>query len=203
MRIVETSRLMKDYSQAQEYLQNISSLETNIEALTEAAALEEKLGNVDKAQYYYSKGLKLQRDYAPFYRRYGWFLIKLGDVSGGTDHLVKSDSIDSKNMKTHKKLGRAYLLSDDSRVEDAFKYFNLVNDKDPNDYIGILGLAQAHERKGEYEAALDYLKVAIQSPKADLNCQFFMGTVYSKLREFKKAQEIFRTVLSKHCLKTV
>ena len=123
-------------------------------------------------------------------------MIKIGDVQHGTEQLTKAYNLDPKNLKTHKKLGRAYLLSEENKIEEAFKHFNFVHDNNPDDYIGILGLGQAYERKGDYETALDFLKRASEHPKADLNCQFFLGTIYSKLREFKKCQEIFRHVLS-------
>jgi len=191
----EVSRLQKEFDMAQEYLNNVSNIEMNIEAMTERAACAEKIGHVDGARSLYHKALQIPKEYAPLHRRYGWFLIKIGDVQHGTEQLTKAYNLDPKNLKTHKKLGRAYLLSEENKIEEAFKHFNFVHDNNPDDYIGILGLGQAYERKGDYETALDFLKRASEHPKADLNCQFFLGTIYSKLREFKKCQEIFRHVL--------
>ena len=123
-------------------------------------------------------------------------MIKLGDIKLGTEHLLKAYNLNPNHLKTHKKLGRAYLLSDENKIDEAFHHFNYVHETNPNDYIGLLGLGQAYERRGEYEKALEFLQQASEHQKADINCQFFLGTVYSKLREFKKAQEIFRNVLS-------
>lgn len=191
----DVSRLQKDYDTALEYLANIMNIEENAEALTSKAACEEKLGHVDDARSTYQRALVIESEHAPLFRRYGWFLIKVGDIPNGTENLMKSYQLDPKNLKTHKKLGRAYLLSEENKIEEAFKHFNFVYDRNPEDYIGLLGIGQAFERKGDYEKALEYLKRAADHPKSDLNCQFFLGTVYSKLRDFKKAQEIFRHVL--------
>lgn len=191
----DVSRLQKEYDMALEYLNNISNIEESPEALTAKAACEEKLGHVEDARAIYQRALMLGHEHSPLFRRYGWFLIKLGDILNGTENLIKSYQLEPKCLKTHKKLGRAYLLSEDNKIDEAFKHFNFVYDRNPEDYIGLLGLGQAFERKGDYEKALEYLKKAAEHPKSDLNCQFFLGTVYSKLRDFKKAQDIFRHVL--------
>jgi len=54
---------------AQEYLNNVSNIEMNIEAMTERAACAEKNGHVDGARSLYHKALQIPKEYAPLHRR--------------------------------------------------------------------------------------------------------------------------------------
>lgn len=177
--------------------ENVQDIEQKAAPLTEKAACQEKLGEVDAAKALYRIADRLKETYVPFLIRYGWFMVKLGEIAEGIKILEKGYRLQKKNLKLRKKLARALLLSDEDRVEEAQDHFEYIYLRDENDYISLLGLGQVHERRGEYETALDFLQKAVAHEKADINCKFFLGTVYAKMKDFKKALGLFREVLRK------
>ena len=54
--------------------------------------------------------------------------------------LEKGRRVDPYDIKVHKKLGRAYLLTEGDHTDEAFGHFKFVYDNDPEDYVGLLGL---------------------------------------------------------------
>lgn len=174
---------------------NIKNIDQSQAALTEKAACQEKLGEVDAARDLYRKAERLKGTYVPLFIRYGWFLVKLGELAEGIRLLERAYRLQKNNLKIRRKLARALLLSEEDRVDEAQDHFEYVYQRDENDYVSLLGLGQVHERRGEYEAALEFLQRAVNHEKADINCKFFLGTVYVKMKEFKKALSMFREVL--------
>jgi len=67
--IGEVSRLQREFDMAQEYIQNVSNIDVNIEAMTEKAACAEKIGHVEEARSLYLKALHIPKEYAPLHRR--------------------------------------------------------------------------------------------------------------------------------------
>lgn len=150
---------------------------------------------MDAARDLYRKAERLKGTYVPLFIRYGWFLVKLGELAEGIRLLERAYRLQKNNLKIRRKLARALLLSEEDRVDEAQDHFEYVYQRDENDYVSLLGLGQVHERRGEYEAALEFLQRAVNHEKADINCKFFLGTVYVKMKEFKKALSMFREVL--------
>ena len=102
------------------------------------------------------------RNSIPYYKL-GKFHLRQGDIKLGIDNLLKSHSLDAKNLECLLKLGESYLLleGEENCYDEALKYLQEALVIDPDNYNALIGIGNSYEKKNQIEEAIKYtLKVS-------------------------------------------
>lgn len=122
----------------------------------------------------------------------------MDEIEAGIVSLRKACQLDKDNVEIRIKLAEALIMSREDHLEEALKHFKFVYEKDNHDYDALIGLSQVYEKTGNLEHAIEYAQIAARLQEAPVNCLFFLGTLYYKTKDLKKAEDLFRKVLSNY-----
>lgn len=92
-------------------------------------------------------------------------------------------------------LGNLYYEAD--RVDEAIKYYNLIEDEKMK-ADAYLMLAQSYVKKGQYQQAVAYGLTAHELEASDPEISQVLGDALLALGEFKKARDYYDLILRRH-----
>lgn len=83
---------------------------------------------------------------------------------------------------TYKNLAVCY--QGEGRLDEAMEYFNLYNEREPNDEVVIASMASVHERRAEYDEGISLITPFLD--KSDVNVEIILA--YAKLAKYLKQE---------------
>jgi type IV pilus assembly protein PilF len=123
---------------------------------------QEKTGNMEEAQNYYLKAVKLGRGRGDSLNNYGTFLCRQGNYKDSIDYFLKAVK-DPKYLDSAAAYENAGLCA--RKIPDkmrAIVYFNKAVTEDPNRPLALINLAELHYQQGSYVLARNELRQYLQ-----------------------------------------
>lgn len=146
-------------------------------------------GKDDEALEHIEKAIDLKDNMPDAHLLKGVLHVKKGKKEESLKHFDKAIKLKGKFPEAHNTKGD--VLFSMGKHDEAFSAYEKALEDDPRYYQSLLGMANIHIHKKEYEKALDLLEKAKGIKENDKNILYSLGVCYEKLNQTPEAIHAF------------
>ena len=176
------------------FLRTLKLNENHRECYLNLIRVYQALGTPLKARQFYARYFDLFPDDRNRKSEYIRLLIEMQDFRAASNELASLLATDPHNQTLKKNLAYCHVKSENFN-EAAILYKNLLKDN-PGSIPLLRSLIACLDKTGKQETAILILRKAAEYFQSDPSVLLPLGVLYSRGKDFEKAKEVFRKVLS-------
>jgi len=115
----------------------------------------------------------------------GNYYLSTGNIKKAEELFLQIQSVNPQSAPAYEGLGRVYLYKKNIKLAEVFFRKSIVNNK--RWYPAYTGLGRVLYMKGDYEEALNNLKISEKERRSDFENTYYMGLTYKKMGNYSQA----------------